>query len=133
MRATEVSIYYRFFDKKRFVGMTLSNSNSNLDVKVLSYADKGLVLQQIGGYAQDSSFLRVRDIIELMLGCFEEQSNFGRERERFYGKGCQYVNAITMSIYGIHITANRYGFGKEELWKQWIELSNRRALANIVE
>ena len=128
MNATDVSVYHRFSRGERFVGMTLTNGDCHLDVKVLSYADNGLVLQRMGGYAKDSSFLRVRDVIGLITGCFYKASTFGREMQLFYGKSYQQVNAITMNIYGIHITANRYGDGPEELWKQWIKQFNRKKL-----
>lgn len=134
MGATDVHVYYRDLGNKGpHIGMTLSNQKSRLDVRVLSYADNGLVLERIGGYTQNSSWLGVRDIIGLMVGCFEAGSNFGIEMAKFYGKGYQYVKAITMNIYGTHITANRYGYGLKELWNQWILQSNRRFLANNVE
>ena len=120
MNATKALVNYVNFNRKnRYIVMTLSNDVCYLEVKCYCYPNSGLVLKQLLGCSKNGNWVSAGEIIELLLGCFDKNSNFEKEIRDFYQKDCKQVNSITMDIYGVCISINRNGFGLEELCRQW--------------
>ncbi len=108
MEATNVVIYFTGIGKKPYIGITLSNSKAYLETQCLCYADNALSLRKISGYYGSSSWISKEEISELMLGCFEEGSNFEREMEKFFrGRPYERVKGIMMNIYGELVLVTR--------------------------
>lgn len=120
MEATKVLVYFSGIGKKPYIGITLSNTSSYLETLCMCYADHNLVLKRLSGYGVDGRRISAREIIELMSGCFEKNSNLENEIKKFFNKRpYEQINGIMMNIYGVSVLVNRKRRNPLGLYVEW--------------
>lgn len=118
MEATKVLVYYAGIGNKPYIGITLSNKRSYLETICLCYADNSLLLRKLSGQNVNGGRISAKEIIELMSGCFDKNSNLETEIAKFFGKS-EHINSIMMNVYGISVLANRRKCNPLGLYVEW--------------
>lgn len=119
-KVTTISDYIN--DDKTYVGVYLRNDDSYLEAQYLCRVDHILFLRKA-----ISCRSRVKNIFELLSGCFEYGSNLNDSlgSELYYGLS-DHVRSIVMNVYGKPSIVTAYDRHPQKLYLDWSKPKQKR-------